>query len=286
MRSLSHLLFVRAGSVSKGGIRFFASTAPHAQTRGGRERAFRGRTNLSTSSHTPRGGGGGNGRGDRAREGGGGGGGHRPEAESIYPVRWNLTHDGVLSSGTRDAMRDDEVILAQLFRFLPSNGAISVKSLNAQLEEEVREALTEKHGGLGAFLRARRHLFVVKPRPTDGVLFVAASPLAAQRYAVRNLQRATMREMLGLDRVSGGSRRGPPAGRGGANERGRGRGRGGGRGFGRGRGREGGGREAREGVSEQRGEDRPMSGFGRRGGEGGRGGMMGARDRNFGSGNR
>lgn len=111
----------------------------------------------------------------------------------------NITQDGQLSSATRLAMRDDAVIMAELFKLIPSDGAISLKSLSANVSTDIAEALSEKYGGLHAFLQTRKQFFVVKPRPTDGVLFVAGSALASQRYATRELQRNTMRNILGLN---------------------------------------------------------------------------------------
>ncbi|CCW70973.1 unnamed protein product [Phytomonas sp. Hart1] len=181
-------------------------------------------------------------------------------------LRPNLTGDGVLSPGTRNAMNDDDIVLTALFAALPAGAAaISVKSLHAQLDVEIQEAVSERSGGLGAFLRARRHLFVVRERPTDGVLFVAASPLAIQRYAVRNIQRETMQSILGLD-----SRNDGPY------ERGRGRGRGQGRGRGRGRGDSRGRSDPREREHERGGRERGR--FSRE-----QGGGMGSRGRSFGS---
>lgn len=94
---------------------------------------------------------------------------------------------------------------------------MSLKVLGGKLPEDILEALSEKYGGLGNFLRERQQLFLVKPRPEDQVLFVAANPIAVQKYASREVQRKTMRAMIGLDDLiaakenssgGGGGRRG------------------------------------------------------------------------------
>lgn len=144
------------------------------------------------------------GSGNRQRSGGG-----RP---IMFP---NTTGDGDLSPETRAAMRDDAIITSHILKCIPPNGAISVKSLNAQLPQEIQEAVSEKHGGLSSFLRERQQLFVVKPRPEDQVLFVAGNPIAIQKYASREVQKRTMRAMMGLDRGGGNNRQGHRGGRGG-----------------------------------------------------------------------
>lgn len=116
----------------------------------------------------------------------------------VNPVM-NSTKDGELSFGTRVAMRDDTVILTDIFKHVPQQGAISIKSLFSALNEDVQEALCEKHGGLHNFLEQRKQIFIVRPHPTDGVLYVVGNPLVAQQYATRELQRKTMQHMMGLD---------------------------------------------------------------------------------------
>eukprot|EP00796_Vickermania_ingenoplastis_P009292 gene9292-6532_t len=212
----------------------------------------------------------GGGGGDRRMGGGGGGGGGMRDRRGgggdrkRPPMFPNTTGDGELTAETRAAMRDDALITSHILRCIPPNGAISVKSLNAQLPEEIQEALCEKHNGLSSFLRERQQLFIVKPRPEDQVLFVAGNPIAIQKYASREMQKKTMRAMMGLDSGSGGGRRGGGGGGGG----GRGRG-GGGRGMGGGGNFSGGGRGGPRGGGMGSGRGSFGGGGGRREEEGG-----------------
>lgn len=194
-----------------------------------------------------RGGGGGgnrNGMGNRNGSAGmnGGGGGRGGMEAPGRPVFLNTTGDGELSPETRAAMRDEALIVGHILKCIPPNGAISIKALNASLPEEIQEALSEKHNGLGSFLRERQQLFIVKPRPEDQVLFVAGNPIAIQKYASREAQKRTMRSMMGLDSDMrrGGRGRGGGGGRGNGGYGGRGGGGGGGYGGGSRRGGGGG----------------------------------------------
>ncbi|KPA79674.1 putative mitochondrial mitochondrial RNA binding complex 1 subunit [Leptomonas pyrrhocoris] len=110
----------------------------------------------------------------------------------------NKTKDGELSFDTRVAMRDDSVILTEIFKHVPPQGAISIKSLFSALNDDVQEALCEKHNGLRSFVEQRKQIFTVRPHPTDGVLYVVGNPLVAKQYATRDLQLKTMRQMMGL----------------------------------------------------------------------------------------
>lgn len=168
----------------------------------------------------------GNGRFGGGNGGGNGGAGGRSSGDG-RPIFQNTTGDGELSPETRAAMRDEAIIVGHILKAIPPNGAISLKALNSSIPEEIQEALSEKHSGLSSFLRERQQLFIVKPRPEDQVLFVAGNPIAIQKYASREVQKKTMRNMMGLDI---GNRRG---GRGGGFRGGGGRGGGyGGRGGG------------------------------------------------------
>ncbi|KAH8605785.1 hypothetical protein ERJ75_001599300 [Trypanosoma vivax] len=205
-------------------------------------------------------GGGGGGRGGGS---GGGNDNNRGKPPTSMPQRrivMNKTGDGELSDTTRFMMRDDTQVLTSVIKHIPQNGAISVKSLNAQLSPDVQEALSEKHDGLKNFLEQRKQLFVLKSDPATGVLYAAVTPFGYQKLVARERQRETMQEMLGLNRR--------PASRGG---RGRGRGRGGGGG-----GRGGGGRGGSRGEEGGRGgggfRGRGGGSFRGRGGGGGGGG--------------
>ncbi|KAH9599592.1 hypothetical protein LSM04_008101 [Trypanosoma melophagium] len=151
------------------------------------------------------------------------GGSGKPSGGSTIPRLINQTGDGELSDVTRIMMRDDWKILTSIVKHIPQNGAISIKSLNAQLLPDVQEAISEKHDGLKIFLEKRKQLFIVKANPADGVLYVAATPLAYQKLIAREKQRETMQEMLGLNR-RGGRGGGRGGNRGGRGNRGRGRG--------------------------------------------------------------
>ncbi|EKF31107.1 hypothetical protein MOQ_005062 [Trypanosoma cruzi marinkellei] len=225
-------------------------------------------------------GGGGGGNEGRGRGGGGGGGGGGGAARRTVI---NKTGDGELSGFTCVVMRDDSQILKSIVKHIPQNGAISVKSLHAQLSPDVQEAIAEKYDGLKNFLEQRKQLFVVKTNPADGVLYAAATPLALQKLVAREKQRETMQEMLGINspddsgkrgerggRGGRGGNRGGGGGRGGGNRNNRGDGGGGGRGGGRGGfGGRGGGRGGFDGGD---------GGGGGRGGFGGRGGGRGGFD--------
>lgn len=115
----------------------------------------------------------------------------------------NKTHDGELSFETRVAMRDDSIILSEVFQHLPPQGAISLKSLFSALNADVQEALSEQHGGLRRFIEERKQIFTVRPSPKDGVLYVVGNPIVAQQYATRTAQLKTMRAMLGLSESGG-----------------------------------------------------------------------------------
>ncbi|CBH09829.1 hypothetical protein, conserved [Trypanosoma brucei gambiense DAL972] len=207
--------------------------------------------------------------------GGSGGSGKPPTDAPQRRALINQTFDGELSEGTRVVMRDDTKVLMSVIKHIPQNGAITIKSLNAQLSPDVQEAVSEKHNGLKSFLEQRKQLFVVKANPSDGVLYVAATPLAYQKLTARERQRETMQEMLGLTRRGGRGRGGRPMNGGGGGFRGR-NGAGGGRGGG-GRGRGGG---------EDRGRNDRGGGGGFRGGRGNGGrdsGRMGrGEERGFG----
>lgn len=187
----------------------------------------------------------------------------RQLVEWVPTVRPNATGDDELSSATRAAMRDDAIVLAAVFQHIPAGGAITVKSLSAQLPPDVQEALSEQHGGLGAFIQQRKQFFLARPRPEDGVLFVAANPLAAQKFAVRELQKTMMRQMLGLPEE------GEEPATGGGGSRGFGRGRGGGhgggggyRGGGGGGGRSDGGGNRSSSYDGSNSRDRGSGGYG------------------------
>lgn len=141
------------------------------------------------------------------RRGGRGSGGG---ASAGFSSRLNSTGDGELSTATRSAMRDDSIIIAQVMQHIPPNGAISIKSLFSTLDDDLQEAIAETHGGLRCFLESRQQLFIVREQPNTGVFFVAANPIAVQKYATREMQRKAMRQMMGLDnpqaRGSGGRR--------------------------------------------------------------------------------
>ena len=139
----------------------------------------------------------------------------------------------MLSLMTKKSMREDGRVLFQVLRIIPKNGAISVKSLFSQLEPDMQEAVCEAHGGLFGFLQKRRQLFVLKANPSDNVLYVAATPLAQKQYQIREEQKETIKNIMGIPKAGA-----PPAGRGGFGRGMRGRGGGGG---GRGRGGGGGG---------------------------------------------
>lgn len=226
------------------------------------------------------GGGGGYGSGNRNGGRGGGGYGGRGGGRAMdnnnnrgdpavpgRPVYLNTTGDGELTPETRAAMRDEAIITGEILKCIPPNGAISVKTLNSSLPEDIQEALSEKHGGLSSFLRERQQLFVVKARPEDQVLFVAGNPIAIQKYASRELQKKTMRSMMGLDDARSGGRGGRGGGRGGGN-----------RSFGG-----GGGRNDRYGGNNNNNNSYGGRGGGG-GGYGGRGGGMGSGSRSFGGG--
>ncbi|KPI90023.1 putative mitochondrial RNA binding complex 1 subunit [Leptomonas seymouri] len=180
-----------------------------------------------------RGGGGGGGRagGAGGSRGGGatGGSAAAKRPDEVDPRILNKTKDGELSFGTRVAMRDDSIILTDVFKHIPQQGAISIKSLFSALNEDVQEALSERHGGLRNFVEQRKQIFTVRPHPTDGVLYVLGNPLVAQQYATRELQLKTMRQMMGLSEGNeqqqkqrrpgsfSGSRGGGSGGRGGGN---------------------------------------------------------------------
>nr|CAJ2474821.1 unnamed protein product [Leishmania braziliensis] len=183
----------------------------------------------------------------------------------------NSTGDGELSLETRAALRDDSIVMTEVVKHLPPKGTISVKSLFSAMDENIQEALSERHGGLRRFLEQRKQFFVLHINPADGVLYVIANPIVIQQYATRDAQRKTMRRMMGLDdgdgrqqqRRPGGSRR---------NTRGRG-GRGGGGGG-------GGGDRRPQGSPSSSGPSRPPppppqyrneSGSGHYGGDGRRG---------------
>lgn len=174
----------------------------------------------------------------RGGNGGGNGAGARSSGDG-RPIFQNTTGDGELSPETRAAMRDEAIIVGHILKTIPPNGAISLKALNSSLPEEIQEALSEKHSGLSSFLRERQQLFIVKPRPEDQVLFVAGNPIAIQKYASREVQKKTMRNMMGLDNDNrrggrgggfrgGGGRGGGYGGRGGGGSYGGGPRRGGG----------------------------------------------------------
>ncbi|RNC50341.1 putative mitochondrial RNA binding complex 1 subunit, partial [Trypanosoma cruzi] len=137
------------------------------------------------------GGGGGNEGRDRGGGGGGGSGGGAAQSKGGAARRTviNKTGDGELSDFTRIVMRDDSHILKNIVKHIPQNGAISVKSLHAQLSPDVQEAIAEKYDGLKNFLEQRKQLFVVKTNPADGVLYAAATPLAMQKLVAREKQR-------------------------------------------------------------------------------------------------
>ncbi|RNF19507.1 putative mitochondrial RNA binding complex 1 subunit, partial [Trypanosoma conorhini] len=153
-------------------------------------------------------GGGRGGTDSRGRGRGGSTGGVEGKDGMVRRAIINKTGDGELSELTRIVMRDDSKILTSIVKHIPQNGAISVKSLHAQLSPDVQEAVAEKYDGLKSFLEQRKQLFVVKTNPADGVLYATATPLALQKLVAREKQRETMQEMLGLNRRGGGSRGG------------------------------------------------------------------------------
>ncbi|EKG02606.1 hypothetical protein TCSYLVIO_006361 [Trypanosoma cruzi] len=154
------------------------------------------------------GGGGGNEGGGRGGGGGSGGGAAQSKGGAARRTVINKTGDGELSDFTRIVMRDDSHILKNIVKHIPQNGAISVKSLHAQLSPDVQEAIAEKYDGLKNFLEQRKQLFVVKTNPADGVLYAAATPLAMQKLVAREKQRETMQEMLGINSPAGSGKRG------------------------------------------------------------------------------
>ncbi|RNF04577.1 putative mitochondrial RNA binding complex 1 subunit [Trypanosoma rangeli] len=198
------------------------------------------------------------------------GGGAEGKGGAVRRTIINKTGDGELSELTRMVMRDDSKILTGIVKHIPQNGAISVKSLHAQLSPDVQEAVAEKYNGLKSFLEQRKQLFVVKKNPADGVLYAAAAPLALQKLVAREKQRETMQEMLGLNRRGGGG----GSGSGGGGNRG-GRGNRGGGGNRDDRGGGGGGERF------SRGRDSGGGGGGFRGR--GSGGRMGGENRSFGT---
>lgn len=122
-----------------------------------------------------------------------------PSRAAAAPVLNNKTKDGELGFQTRVAMRDDSILLTEIFKHLPPQGAISIKSLFSALDESVQEALCEKHDGLLHFVEQRKQIFTVRPNPADGVLYVVGNPLVAQQYATRDVQLKTMRQLMGLN---------------------------------------------------------------------------------------
>ncbi len=117
------------------------------------------------------------------------------------PQMMNKTMDGTLSLRTKKAMSDDGPILFNILRLIPKNGAISIKSLNSQLDGDMQEALSEGHGGLFGYLQKRRQLFVIKESPTDKTLYVAATPLAHMEHQVREEQKETIRAIMGISKA-------------------------------------------------------------------------------------
>ncbi|KAG5503326.1 hypothetical protein GH5_04396 [Leishmania sp. Ghana 2012 LV757] len=111
----------------------------------------------------------------------------------------NNTGDGELTAETRAALRDDSIVMAEVVKHIPPNGAISIKSLFSALDENIQEALSERHSGLRGFLEQRKQFFVLHTNPEDGVLYVICNPIIIQQYATRDVQRKTMRRMMGLD---------------------------------------------------------------------------------------
>ncbi|KAG5477581.1 hypothetical protein CUR178_05286 [Leishmania enriettii] len=111
----------------------------------------------------------------------------------------NNTGDGELTAETRAALRDDSIVMAEVVKHIPPNGAISIKSLFSAIDENIQEALSERHSGLRGFLEQRKQFFVLHTSPEDGVLYVTCNPIIIQQYATRDAQRKTMRRMMGLD---------------------------------------------------------------------------------------
>ncbi|KAG5502909.1 hypothetical protein JKF63_04682 [Porcisia hertigi] len=129
-------------------------------------------------------------------------GGHDNPRAPTGPVPsalMNSTGDGELSSETRAALRDDSIVMAEVVKHLSPKGAISVKALFSAIDENIQEALSERHGGLRNFLEQRKQFFVLHTNPEDGVLYVIGNPIVIQQYAMRDAQRRTMRQMMGLD---------------------------------------------------------------------------------------
>ncbi|KAG5477051.1 hypothetical protein LSCM1_05391 [Leishmania martiniquensis] len=190
----------------------------------------------------------------------------------------NSTGDGELSAETRAALRDDSIVMTEVVRHIPPKGAISIKSLSSAIDENIQEALSERHGGLRRFLEQRKQFFMLHTNPEDGVLYVLCNPIIIQQYATRDAQRKTMRRMMGLD--DGGHRQQQQLRRSGGGNRGRG-GRGG---------RGGSGDRRYQGSPSSSGPARPppppqqqqrgeggSSSYGGRGGRRGRGGSNGGR---------
>nr|CCM16220.1 hypothetical protein, conserved [Leishmania guyanensis] len=124
----------------------------------------------------------------------------------------NNTGDGELSIETRAALRDDSIVMTEVVKHIPPKGTISVKSLFSAIDENIQEALSERHGGLRRFLEQRKQFFVLHINPADGVLYVIANPIVIQQYATRDAQRKTMRRMMGLDDVDGRQQQRRPGG--------------------------------------------------------------------------
>lgn len=129
----------------------------------------------------------------------GGFGSPRAPPGPVPGAMMNSTGDGELSAETRAALRDDSIVMTEVVKHIPPTGAISIKSLFSAIDENIQEALSERHGGLRGFLEQRKQFFVLHNNPEDGVLYVIGNPIVIQQYATRDAQRKTMRRMMGLD---------------------------------------------------------------------------------------
>eukprot|EP00758_Cryptobia_borreli_P008658 Tbor_TRINITY_DN5405_c1_g7::TRINITY_DN5405_c1_g7_i1::g.24154::m.24154 len=178
-----------------------------------------------------RGGGSFGGGGGRGGGGGGRGGGWKKDDE-----------DEISESQVKKMMNEEGRVIFHVMRFIPPNGAISIKSLARQLPIEAQEVVSEKYGGLMGLFNSRKQMFVVKPNPIDNVLYVTVSPLAARIAKEKEEQKEAIKIMLGVSKSEEEKAR-LRGGRGGRGRGGGGRGGGGrgGGGFGGGGGGFGGG---------------------------------------------
>ncbi|CAD2217367.1 hypothetical protein ADEAN_000484500 [Angomonas deanei] len=119
---------------------------------------------------------------------------------------------------TRAAMRDDNVIIADIVRSISQlegannnnnhnkeegHRAVSIKLVYTRLSLSVQEALSEKYDGLLNFLKSRKQFFLLvtdPSNPTSGTTYVKINDLLKNKYRQRELQKNTITDMLGIDR--------------------------------------------------------------------------------------